>query len=102
MGIERFKCIGEAVSDLVLEFGGTISAEHGDGMVRSPFQEKMYGSLIYDLFCQIKDTFDPQGIFNPGKIVRAAKITDNLKYGVQYDTRSVDTKFDFSDFGGLS
>ena len=102
MGVERFKCIAEAVSDLVLEFGGTISAEHGDGMVRSPFQEKMYGSLIYDLFCQIKDTFDPQGIFNPGKIVRAAKITDNLKYGVQYDTRSVDTKFDFSDFGGLS
>jgi FAD/FMN-containing dehydrogenase/Fe-S oxidoreductase len=101
-GIERFKKIGEAVSDLVLEFGGTISAEHGDGMVRSPFQEKMYGPLIYSLFCEIKDTFDPHGLFNPGKIVRAAEITDNLKYGLQYDTRPVETKFDFSDFGGLS
>ena len=102
LGVERFKRIGEAVSDLVLEFGGTLSAEHGDGMVRSPFQEKMYGSLIYGLFCDIKDTFDPHGIFNPGKIVRAANITDNLKYGLKYETRPVDTTFDFSDFGGLS
>jgi len=101
-GIDRFKRIGEAVSDLVLEFGGTVSAEHGDGLVRSPFQEKMFGPSIYRLFCEIKDTFDPHGIFNPGKIVRAGKITDNLKFGLRYNTRSVDTTFDFSDFGGLS
>lgn len=101
-GIERFKRIGEGVSDLVLDYGGAISAEHGDGLVRSPFQEKMFGSLIYRLFCEIKDTFDPHSIFNPGKIVRAPASTENLKYGLRYDTRSLDTAFDFSDFGGLS
>lgn len=101
-GIEKFKRIAEQVSDLVLEFGGALSGEHGDGLVRSPFQEKMFGSVLYGAFCQVKKTFDPDGLFNPGKIVHAPPLTANLKFGTRYETREVETAFDFSDFGGIS
>ncbi len=101
-GIEKFQRIAEQVADLVLEFGGALSAEHGDGLVRSPFQRKMFGPAIYDAFCEIKGTFDEAGVFNPGKIVHAPPITESLRYGAQYLTRQLDTSFDFSDFGGIA
>jgi Fe-S oxidoreductase len=101
-GIQKFEQIAEQVSDLVLEFGGALSAEHGDGLVRSPFQRKMFGPIIYDAFCEIKRTFDESGVFNPGKIVNAPPITHNLRYGPEYRTTELRTTFDFSDFGGIS
>jgi FAD/FMN-containing dehydrogenase/Fe-S oxidoreductase len=101
-GIEKFERIAEQVADLVLEFGGALSAEHGDGLVRSPFQRKMFGPVIFDAFCEIKGTFDEAGLFNPGKIVHSPPITENLRYGAQYLTRQLDTGFDFSDFGGMA
>ena len=69
------------VSDLVLEFGGALSGEHGDGLVRSPFMRKMFGPTLYEAFRTIKRTFDPEGIFNPGKIVDAPPLTSNLRFG---------------------
>ena len=101
-GVGRFARIAEQISDLVLEFGGALSAEHGDGLVRSPFQEKMFGPILYDAFRQIKRTFDEAGVFNPGKIVDAPPLTENLRYGTAYRTNDVPTMFDFDDFGGLS
>ena len=101
-GVAQFERIAEQVADLVLEFGGALSAEHGDGLVRSPFQRKMFGPVIYDAFCEIKRTFDESGLFNPGKIVHAEPITKNLKFGAEYRTNEVETGFDFSDFGGIS
>ena len=101
-GVEQFERIADQVADLVLEFGGALSAEHGDGLVRSPFQRKMFGPVIYDAFCELKQTFDEDGIFNPGKIVHAEPVTKNLKFGAGYKTNEVDTAFDFSDFGGIS
>jgi hypothetical protein len=71
----------------VLEFGGALSGEHGDGLVRSPFMEKMFGSELYDAFRTIKRTFDPHGIFNPGKIVDAPPLTANLRFGTSYVAR---------------
>mgnify|MGYP003694694539 CR=1 FL=1 len=73
-GVRTFEALANDVADLVLEFGGALSGEHGDGLVRSPFMEKMFGPVIYDAFRQIKRTFDPDGIFNPGKIVDAPPI----------------------------
>lgn len=102
LGVSRFARIAEQISDLVLEFGGALSAEHGDGLVRSPFQEKMFGPVLYDAFRQIKRTFDETGLFNPGKIVDAPPLTDNLRFGSAYRTNDVATTFDFGDFGGLS
>ena len=71
-GVRTFEAIASEIADLVLEFGGALSGEHGDGLVRSPFMEKMFGPVLYGAFRQIKRTFDPDGIFNPGKIVGRA------------------------------
>jgi FAD/FMN-containing dehydrogenase len=68
-GVRQFEAIATEVSDLVLEFGGALSGEHGDGLVRSPFMEKMYGPVLYEAFRTIKRTFDPDGILNPGKLL---------------------------------
>jgi FAD/FMN-containing dehydrogenase len=57
------------VYSLVLKFQGSITAEHNDGLIRTPFLEKMYGSQVVELFAQVKDIFDPQNLFNPGKKV---------------------------------
>jgi FAD/FMN-containing dehydrogenase/Fe-S oxidoreductase len=94
-GVRRFEAIANDVSDLVLEFGGALSGEHGDGLVRSPFMEKMFGAEIYEAFRTIKRTFDPHGIFNPGKIVDAPPLTANLRFGPSYVVRSVPTHFDY-------
>jgi FAD/FMN-containing dehydrogenase/Fe-S oxidoreductase len=94
-GVRTFESIANDVSDLVLEFGGALSGEHGDGLVRSPFMEKMFGSELYDAFRTIKRTFDPNGIFNPGKIVDAPPLTANLRFGPSYVVRSVPTYFDY-------
>src|SRR5205823_7043640 len=66
-GVQQFQAIANDVADLVLKYGGALSGEHGDGLVRSPFQEKMFGSVLYQAFREIKRTFDPDNLFNPGK-----------------------------------
>ena len=101
-GIGKFERILDQISDLLLEFGGALSGEHGDGLVRAPFQERMFGPVLYQAFREIKRTFDPSGLLNPGKIVDAPPLTENLRYGTEYRTNSMKTAFDFSDFGGIS
>jgi len=100
-GIRKFEALANDVADLVLEFGGALSGEHGDGLVRSPFMEKMFGPVIYDAFRQIKRTFDPDGIFNPGKIVDAPPITSSLRFGAGYQTPKPLTFFDYSEHDGM-
>jgi FAD/FMN-containing dehydrogenase/Fe-S oxidoreductase len=100
-GIRRFEAIANDVSDLVLEFGGALSGEHGDGLVRGPFMEKMFGPTLYSAFRTVKNTFDPEGLFNPGKIVDAPPLTANLRYGASYQTADPPTYFDFTEHGGL-
>ena len=78
-GVERFEAIAAEVADLVLEYGGALSGEHGDGLVRAPFQEKMFGTAIYNAFCEVKAAFDPSNMLNPGKIVHAPALTSNLR-----------------------
>ena len=101
-GVGKFAAIAEEIADLVLEYGGALSGEHGDGLVRAPFQEKMFGPVLYEAFRQVKRTFDPDGLLNPGKIVDSPAITDNLRFGPEYQTRNLKTAYDFSDFGGLA
>ena len=101
-GVERFQRIADDVADLVLKYGGALSGEHGDGLVRSPYQEKMYGPTLYQAFREIKHTFDPQYLLNPGKIVDAPPLASSLRYGPAYQTPDVPTTFDFSSEGGLT
>ena len=67
--------LGEKVFTLVFEFGGSMSGEHNDGLVRTPFLRQMYGEKIYHLFEETKNIFDPQNIFNPTKKVFGNDIT---------------------------
>ena len=94
--------IGDEISDLVKEFGGSLSGEHGDGIVRGVWTEKMFGTRIYEAFQDIKRTFDPQGIMNPGKIVDCPPMTENLRYGTDYRAESLPTKLDFSQDGNYA
>jgi FAD/FMN-containing dehydrogenase/Fe-S oxidoreductase len=100
-GVRRFESIATDIADLVLEFGGALSGEHGDGMVRGPFIEKMFGPVLYDAFRTVKKTFDPDGLFNPGKIVDTPPLTANLRFGPAYRTPDPQTQFDYGDFGGM-
>src|SRR5205823_14326082 len=100
-GVARFEAIANDIADLVLEFGGALSGEHGDGLVRGPFTQKMFGPALYAAFQTVKNTFDPHGLFNPGKIVGAPPLTANLRYGAAYRTPDPPTYFDFSEFGGM-
>ena len=102
IGVERFAAIASDVADLVLEFGGALSGEHGDGLGRTPFQERMFGPLLYQAFREIKQTFDPDGLLNPGKIVDAPELTSHLRFGPDHVTPTPATAFDFSDFGGIA
>ncbi len=100
-GVAMFEAIANEVADLVLAFGGALSGEHGDGLVRGAFNEKMFGSELYGAFRQVKKTFDPQGIFNPGRIVDTPPITSHLRYGAGYVTPQPVTFFDFSGAEGF-
>ncbi len=101
-GVAKFQSVAQAVADLVLEFGGALSGEHGDGLVRSPFMKQMFGATLYEAFREVKRRFDPDGIFNPGKIVDAPPMTANLRYGAAYKTSNPFTFFDYSEFGGMA
>jgi len=100
--VETMRAISEAVGELVIEFGGAMSAEHGDGLVRGWFLERFFGPTIYQAFRTIKGAFDPQGLMNPGKIVDAPAMTENLRYGPTYQPMPVKTHFDWSRDGGMA
>ncbi len=101
-GVRKFETIAREVAGLVLEFGGALSGEHGDGLVRSPFMRQIFGPVLYDAFREIKRTFDPLNLFNPGKIVEAPPLTANLRFGAGYRTPDPATWFDYSEYGGMS
>jgi FAD/FMN-containing dehydrogenase len=71
--------ISEEVYKLVLEYHGSITAEHNDGLIRTPFLEEMYGHEITKLFAEVKNIFDPDDIFNPGK-----KVGGSMAYSVEH------------------
>src|SRR5947209_6291800 len=100
-GVRKFEKIAQEVADLVLEFGGTISGEHGDGLVRSPFLRHMFGEELYGAFRKIKQTFDPSSIFNPGKIIDAPPMTSNLRFKTESSNPASLTWFDYSEYGGM-
>ena len=100
-GVRKFESIANAIADLVLEFGGALSGEHGDGLVRGAFTEQMFGPVLYDVFRTVKRTFDPAELFNPGKIVDSPPMMSNLRYGAGYSTPDPVTFFDYTEHGGM-
>ena len=99
--IQKMHDIASEVRDLLMELDGAMSGEHGDGLVRSEWIESMFGSQIYQALTEVKKAFDPNGIMNPGKIVNAPPMTENLRFGTDYNTVKIDTYFDFSSQDGF-
>lgn len=99
--VERLRAIAEETCALVLEFGGAMSAEHGDGLARSCWNERIFGPTLYQVFRELKRAFDPAGIMNPGKIVDAPPMTANLRFGADYRVRPIKTFLSFKREGGF-
>ena len=102
--VKKLRAIAEEAFAIVREFGGSHSGEHGDGIVRSEFHEAMFGSRLVRAFEEVKDAFDPKGILNPGKIVRAPRMDDRslFRYSENYAPIEIDTVLDWSEWGGFS
>ena len=101
-GREELREIAESALGLVLSLGGAMTGEHGDGLSRSEFLEKIYGEEITGAFRLLKNAADPQNLLNPGKIVSPQPMDENLRYGADYSAEPFTTPIlDFSSQGGL-
>ncbi|WP_397362696.1 FAD-binding and (Fe-S)-binding domain-containing protein [Olleya sp. R77988] len=96
-----FRKITTDVAHLVKKYNGSFSGEHGDGIVRAEFIELMIGEKNYNLLKTIKHVFDPENIFNPGKIVDAFPMDKNLRYQPDRLEPKVETLLDFSASQGI-
>jgi FAD/FMN-containing dehydrogenase/Fe-S oxidoreductase len=100
---QAMRAIAEEAFGFVREYKGSHSGEHGDGLVRSEFHEPMFGARLVRAFEEVKDRFDPGGLFNPGKIVRAPKFDDraNFRYGPGYHGEPMTAALDWSAYPGV-
>jgi len=89
-------------ADLLLQHQGSLTGEHGDGIVRSWMNEKMFGEVIYKEFQEIKKLFDPDLRLNPGKVIANQDLTENLRIDPNTKQRNLETQFDFSKEGGFA
>ena len=96
-GHSQFRMIAEEIADLVKKYDGSLSGEHGDGRLRGEFIPKMVGEHNYQLFKEIKNAWDPNNIFNPGKIVDTAPMDTFLRYEADQKTPEFKTYFRFHD-----
>ncbi len=102
-GAKKMRAIAEEALSIVQEYKGSHSGEHGDGLSRSEFHEKMFGERMVRAFEAVKDAFDPRGLLNPGKIVRAPKMDDRtlFRYKPGYRGLPIRTALDWSESGGF-
>src|SRR5262245_44306677 len=96
------RAIAEAAFAMVKEYKGSHSGEHGDGLVRSEFHTSMYGPHTVRLFEEVKDRFDPKGLMNPGKIVRAPRMDDRrlFRFKPSYRVGDLNVALDWSGYPG--
>lgn len=99
--VALFRQITTDVAHLVKKYQGSMSGEHGDGIVRAEFIPLMIGDANYQLLKRIKNAFDPNNIFNPGKIVDAYPMDENLRYQSDRTEPEIETLLDFSDSLGI-
>ena len=102
-GAKQMRTIAEGAFELVAEYGGSHSGEHGDGFVRSEFTEKMLGPQLARAYEDVKDAFDPAGLFNPGTVVRPPAMDDRdlFRFKPGYAEVPLKTALDWSEWGGF-
>ncbi len=102
-GVDQLRSIAREVSDLVVEFGGSMSGEHGDGLARSVWNAKLFGPEVYAAFAEVKRAFDPTDRMNPGKVVASPDPGSSLRIGPDYHAHEPEeTLLDFSGQGGFA
>ena len=103
-GRGQYRAIADAVAETVMKYQGTITGEHGQGLVRSEFSEYLFGAELLGAFREVKRAFDPANMMNPGKIVDARPMdsADLLRYSPDYRTIEVDTRYDWSADNGFA
>jgi Fe-S oxidoreductase len=103
-GAQKMRAIVEETLEIVREYKGSHSGEHGDGLSRSEFHLPMFGQRMVNSFEEVKDSFDPTGTFNPGKIVRPPKMDDRslFRFAPGYSNAPIATTMDWSDFGSFN
>jgi ferredoxin len=99
--VELFHTIALETAKLVKKYRGSLSGEHGDGRLRGEFIPMMIGDRNYKLLKDIKAVWDPNGIFNPGKITDTPKMNEQLRYISGQQTKDIKTIFDFSSTDGF-
>lgn len=99
--IEKLPMIAAFAVELIGEYGGALSSEHGDGRSRSWLNERFFGKPLYDLYRQVKRAFDPDNLLNPGNIVDAGPMTENLRFGPDYRVAEIREHIDFSSDQGF-
>jgi len=99
-GIKKFRQFLEQACDLVVSYGGSFSGEHGDGQARGEFLHKMFGPELIQGFREFKAIWDPDNRMNPGKVVDAYAVDENLRLGAQYRPVAIETFFRYPDDGG--
>ncbi len=101
-GVRQLRSIAREAVELVVRLGGSTTGEHGDGLARSEWLERLYGPEIVDAFRRLKGAADPRGILNPGKIVDPLPMDANLRYGANYHSAPWQPVLSFETQGGLS
>ncbi|WP_258103111.1 FAD-binding and (Fe-S)-binding domain-containing protein [Marinoscillum sp. MHG1-6] len=99
-GVKQFRQVAEDIATLVKKYQGSLSGEHGDGRLRGEFIPQMIGKHNYELIKQVKQTWDPHNIFNPGKIVNTPPMDTSLRYEKDQETKEFETILDFSESQG--
>jgi FAD/FMN-containing dehydrogenase/Fe-S oxidoreductase len=95
--VGTMRAVAEEVLDLVAEYGGANSSEHGDGLARSEFNRRVFGDELYEAMLAVKRLFDPDGRMNPGKIVEAPAMTEHLRDPALGEAPAVATRFSFAE-----
>jgi FAD/FMN-containing dehydrogenase/Fe-S oxidoreductase len=99
--VEVMRSVAVEVKDLVREYGGVNSSEHGDGLARSEFNRELFGDELYEAMREVKGLFDPQGTLNPGKIVDAPAMTEHLRDANPPQPGPLRTRLQFDVVGGM-
>lgn len=99
--VAAMRRVAVRVKELVREFGGVNSSEHGDGLARSEFNREIFGDQLYEAMIEVKELFDPADIMNPGKIVNAPSMTENLRDANLPPAPPLRTHLDFEVAGGM-
>jgi FAD/FMN-containing dehydrogenase/Fe-S oxidoreductase len=100
-GVATMRAVAEEVKDLVREYGGVNSSEHGDGLARSEFNRELFGDELYEAMRQVKGLFDPTDVLNPGKIVDSPAMTDHLRDPALPEAKEFQTHLKFEVVGGM-